>query len=145
MLQRVIPRPTCTRKLIFDHKIAAILTRDKMKLIISVVVLAFSDGAFSFAPVKSMTSRQSKLFSMETETKMDETEEMYLEIEYEGFFDGTKVSACCLLAVLHQYSILDSPYLLADILLTISLILLGTLQHLISFAKERPLSTKFSR
>ncbi|KAI2503416.1 ubiquinol:oxygen oxidoreductase [Fragilaria crotonensis] len=61
-----------------------------MKLIISVVVLAFLDGAFCFAPVKSMTSRQSKLFSMETETKMDETEEMYLEIEYEGFFDGTK-------------------------------------------------------
>lgn len=95
-----------------------------MKLIISVVVLAFLDGAFCFAPVKSMTSRQSKLFSMETETKMDETEEMYLEIEYEGFFDGTKVSACCLLAVLQ--SILDSPYLLADILLTISLILRGT-------------------
>ena len=115
-----------------------------MKLRISLVVLAFLEGAFSFAPVRSVTSRRSQLFSTETERKADETEEMYLEIEYEGFFDGTKVSVRCFLAARHQHW--RSPICFhPDILLTISLILRGTLQFLISFAKERQLLTKFPR
>jgi hypothetical protein len=73
----------------------------KMKECITLAILGFLRGASSFSPVHSMTIRSSKLFSIETETKFEETEEVYLEIEYEGFFDGTKV--CTLIAEGCQY------------------------------------------
>ena len=73
--------------------------------------------------MRSMTIRPSKLYSIEPAAGVEEVEEMYLEVEYEGFFDGTKV--CALSAIV--INLLSSHCcLLADILLAISLILRGT-------------------
>ena len=70
-----------------------------MKHIVAVVIISLLGETCGFAIVQSQTSRPQlrKLLSVtpetetETETK-DSFEEAYLEVAYEGFFDGTKVS-----------------------------------------------------
>lgn len=72
-----------------------------MKHIVAVVIISLLGETCGFAIVQSQTSRPQlrKLLSVtpktETETETEdsfEVEEAYLEVAYEGFFDGTKVS-----------------------------------------------------
>jgi hypothetical protein len=66
-----------------------------MKLSIVIVTFGLLGETFGFALVQPKTSRPGKkVFSVtpKSETETSESfEEAYLEIEYEGFFDGTKV------------------------------------------------------
>jgi hypothetical protein len=71
-----------------------------MKIFVLLAILGFLGGALSFAPVHSMTIRPSKLYSIEPAAGVEEVEEMYLEVEYEGFFDGTKVCALSAIVII---------------------------------------------
>ena len=84
-----------------------------MKISANLAILYLLGEVQCFSPLNSSWKVRSKVFSIEPQTKTEQTEESYLEIEYEGFFDRTKVralltavtschSSCCFANLLHE-------------------------------------------
>ena len=115
-----------------------------MKLSIAIVIVGLLGETFGFALVQPKTSRPvKKIFSVtpkrETETS-ESFEEAYLEIEYEGFFDGTKVRA----SVDNDCLIVPLTFMLT-VFISQSLMHPGIWQQLISCARARQSLSKSSR